>query len=81
MKFAIKTGQSAYTYDGLSSIWSTCEELGLDSAWLHDHFLSVSFADRPSDPCLEASTASAYGNRIPQLSRPSGLSRWGMFCM
>ena len=61
MRFGIKTGQgqSAYTYEELSSIWSKSEELGFDSAWLHDHFLAVSFADRPSDPCLEAYTTLA----------------------
>jgi len=56
MKFGIKTGQgqAAYTYEDLSSIWSKSDELGFDSAWLHDHFLAVSFTERPSDPCLEA---------------------------
>jgi alkanesulfonate monooxygenase SsuD/methylene tetrahydromethanopterin reductase-like flavin-dependent oxidoreductase (luciferase family) len=56
MRFGIKTGQgqSAYTYDELSSVWSKSEELGFESAWLHDHFLAVSFTDRPSDPCLES---------------------------
>lgn len=62
MRFGIKTGQgqSAYTYDELSSVWSKSEELGFDSAWLHDHFLSVSLVgDRASDPCLEAYTTLA----------------------
>jgi alkanesulfonate monooxygenase SsuD/methylene tetrahydromethanopterin reductase-like flavin-dependent oxidoreductase (luciferase family) len=61
MRFGIKTGQSqsAYTYDELSSIWSKSEELGFDSAWLHDHFFAVSFSGRPSDPCLEAYTTLA----------------------
>jgi alkanesulfonate monooxygenase SsuD/methylene tetrahydromethanopterin reductase-like flavin-dependent oxidoreductase (luciferase family) len=56
MKFGIKTGQglSGYTYDELSSIWSKSEELGFESAWLHDHF--VSSTNRLSDPCLEAYT-------------------------
>jgi alkanesulfonate monooxygenase SsuD/methylene tetrahydromethanopterin reductase-like flavin-dependent oxidoreductase (luciferase family) len=59
MRFGIKTGQSAHTYDELSSIWSKSEELGFESAWLQDHFLAVSLADRPSDPCLEAYTTLA----------------------
>jgi len=59
MKFGIKTGQglSGYTYDELSSIWSKSEELGFESAWLHDHF--VSSTNRLSDPCLEAYTTLA----------------------
>jgi alkanesulfonate monooxygenase SsuD/methylene tetrahydromethanopterin reductase-like flavin-dependent oxidoreductase (luciferase family) len=58
MRFGIKTGQSqsAYTYEELSSVWSKSEELGFDSAWLHDHLFAVSFTDRSSDPCLEAYT-------------------------
>jgi alkanesulfonate monooxygenase SsuD/methylene tetrahydromethanopterin reductase-like flavin-dependent oxidoreductase (luciferase family) len=61
LRFGIKTGQgqSAYTYDELSSVWSKSEELGFDSAWLHDHLLGVSLVDRPSDPCLEAYTTLA----------------------
>lgn len=61
MMFGIKTGQgqSAYTYDELSSVWSKSEELGFDSAWLHDHLLGVSLVDRASDPCLEAYTTLA----------------------
>lgn len=61
MRFGIKTGQSqsAYSYDDLSSIWSKSEELGFDSAWLHDHLLAVSFTGRASDPCLEAYTTLA----------------------
>jgi len=61
MKFGIKTGQgqSGYTYDELSSIWSKSEELGFDSAWLHDHFLAVSFINGPTAPCLEAYTTLA----------------------
>ena len=61
MRFGIKTGQgqSAYTYDELSSVWSKAEELGFDSAWLHDHLIGVSLVDRPSDPCLEAYTTLA----------------------
>jgi alkanesulfonate monooxygenase SsuD/methylene tetrahydromethanopterin reductase-like flavin-dependent oxidoreductase (luciferase family) len=54
MKFGIKTGQSGLTYDELSSIWSRSEELGFESAWLHDHFVALTIADRSSDPCLEA---------------------------
>ena len=61
MKFGIKTGQSTtgYTYDELSSVWSKSEELGFDSAWLHDHLYAVSYTKRPSDPCLEAYTTMA----------------------
>ncbi len=61
MRFGIKTGQgqSGYTYDELSSVWSKSEELGFDSAWLHDHLLGVSLVDRASDPCLEAYTTLA----------------------
>jgi alkanesulfonate monooxygenase SsuD/methylene tetrahydromethanopterin reductase-like flavin-dependent oxidoreductase (luciferase family) len=61
MRFGIKTGQgqSAYTYDELSSVWSKSEELGFDSAWLHDHLVGVSLVDRASDPCLEAYTTLA----------------------
>jgi alkanesulfonate monooxygenase SsuD/methylene tetrahydromethanopterin reductase-like flavin-dependent oxidoreductase (luciferase family) len=61
MRFGIKTGQgqSGYTYDELSSVWSKSEELGFESAWLHDHLLAVSFTDRSSDPCLEAYTTLA----------------------
>jgi alkanesulfonate monooxygenase SsuD/methylene tetrahydromethanopterin reductase-like flavin-dependent oxidoreductase (luciferase family) len=54
MQFGIKTGQSGLIYDELSSIWSKSEELGFESAWLHDHFIALTVADRPSDPCLEA---------------------------
>jgi alkanesulfonate monooxygenase SsuD/methylene tetrahydromethanopterin reductase-like flavin-dependent oxidoreductase (luciferase family) len=59
MRFGIKTGQSAHAYDELSAIWSKSEELGFESAWLQDHFLAVSPADSPSDPCLEAYTTLA----------------------
>jgi alkanesulfonate monooxygenase SsuD/methylene tetrahydromethanopterin reductase-like flavin-dependent oxidoreductase (luciferase family) len=59
MRFGIKTGQSGLTYDELSSIWSKSEELGFESAWLQDHLLAVSLADRSSDPCLEAYTTLA----------------------
>jgi alkanesulfonate monooxygenase SsuD/methylene tetrahydromethanopterin reductase-like flavin-dependent oxidoreductase (luciferase family) len=54
MKFGVKTGQglSGYTYEELSSIWIKSDELGFDSAWLHDHFLSST--NRASDPTLEA---------------------------
>ncbi len=59
MKFGIKTGQglSGYTYDELSSVWYKSEELGFESAWLHDHF--VSSTNRLSDQCLEAYTTLA----------------------
>ena len=59
MKFGIKTGQglSGYTYNELSSIWSKSEELGFESAWVHDHFLSST--NRASDHCLEAYTTLA----------------------
>lgn len=61
MKFGIKTGQSQslYTYDELSAVWSKCDGLGFDSAWLHDHLLSVSFTGKSSDRCLEAYTTLA----------------------
>ena len=59
MKFGIKTGQSGLTYDELSSIWSKSEGLGFESAWLHDHFVALTIADRTSDPCLEAYTTLA----------------------
>ena len=59
MRFGIKTGQglSGYTYDQLSSIWSKSEELGFESAWLHDHFISST--NRREDPTLEAYTTLA----------------------
>lgn len=56
VRFGVKTGQglSGYTYEELSSIWQKSEELGFESAWLHDHFLSST--NRVSDPTLEAYT-------------------------
>jgi alkanesulfonate monooxygenase SsuD/methylene tetrahydromethanopterin reductase-like flavin-dependent oxidoreductase (luciferase family) len=59
MKFGIKTGQSGLSYGELSSIWSRSEELGFESAWLHDHLVPVTTANRSSDPCLEAYTTLA----------------------
>jgi alkanesulfonate monooxygenase SsuD/methylene tetrahydromethanopterin reductase-like flavin-dependent oxidoreductase (luciferase family) len=59
MRFGIKTGQSAHTYDELSAIWSKSEEVGFESAWLQDHFLAVSFANKAADPCPEAYTTLA----------------------
>jgi len=70
MRFGIKTGQgqSAYSYDELSSIWSKSEELGFESAWLHDHLVAVSLVDRASDPCLEAySTLAALARDTKRL--------------
>ncbi|MDA4123012.1 MAG: LLM class flavin-dependent oxidoreductase, partial [Thaumarchaeota archaeon] len=56
VKFGVKTGQglSGYTYQELSAIWAKSEELGFDSAWLHDHLFSST--NRTTDPTLEAYT-------------------------
>lgn len=44
-----RTGRNSY--DELSTIWRKAEELGFDSAWLHDHFIALG---NPKNPCLEA---------------------------
>jgi F420-dependent oxidoreductase-like protein len=53
MKFGVKTGQGGYTYEELKKVWSAAEQLGYDSAWLYDHFYSLS---GKNEPCLEAWT-------------------------
>ncbi|MDA4121816.1 MAG: LLM class flavin-dependent oxidoreductase [Thaumarchaeota archaeon] len=55
----MKTGQNlqGYTYPELSAIWMKAEELGFDSAWLHDHL--VSGTNKTTDPTLEAYTTMA----------------------
>jgi F420-dependent oxidoreductase-like protein len=53
IKFGVKTGQGGYTYKELKKVWSAAEQLGYDSAWLYDHFYSLSGKDKP---CLEAWT-------------------------
>src|SRR5436309_2450783 len=59
MRFGVKTGQglAAYTYEELTSIWRKAEELGFESAWLHDHFFAS--PGKVSDPCLEGYTTLA----------------------
>jgi alkanesulfonate monooxygenase SsuD/methylene tetrahydromethanopterin reductase-like flavin-dependent oxidoreductase (luciferase family) len=57
MRFGIKIGQSGYSYDQLSAIWKKSEQLGFESAWLHDHFLSMT--GTPFDPCFESYTTLA----------------------
>jgi alkanesulfonate monooxygenase SsuD/methylene tetrahydromethanopterin reductase-like flavin-dependent oxidoreductase (luciferase family) len=59
MRFGVKTGQglAGYTYEELTSVWKKSEELGFESAWLHDHFFAS--PGRVSDPCLEAYTTLA----------------------
>jgi alkanesulfonate monooxygenase SsuD/methylene tetrahydromethanopterin reductase-like flavin-dependent oxidoreductase (luciferase family) len=59
MKFGVKTGQSGYTYEELAAIWSKSDELGFESAWLHDHLMPVTLVDGASEPCLEAYTTLA----------------------
>jgi F420-dependent oxidoreductase-like protein len=54
IEFGVKTGQGGYTYDELSKVWSSAEELGYDSAWLYDHFYALG-GDK-TQPCLEAWT-------------------------
>lgn len=53
VKFGVKTGQNlqGYTYPELSAIWVKAEELGFDSAWLHDHLISGT--NKRTDPTLE----------------------------
>lgn len=53
IKFGVKTGQGGYTYEELKKVWSAAEQLGYDSAWLYDHFYSLS---GKNEPCLEAWT-------------------------
>jgi len=68
MRFGVKTGQGlvGYSYDELSSIWTKSEELGFDSAWLHDHLLSYIY--KRTDPCLEAySTLAALARDTKKL--------------
>jgi alkanesulfonate monooxygenase SsuD/methylene tetrahydromethanopterin reductase-like flavin-dependent oxidoreductase (luciferase family) len=59
VKFGVKTGQglTAYRYQELSSIWIKSEELGFDSAFLHDHLFSST--NKATDPTLEAYTTLA----------------------
>src|SRR5271156_1145895 len=57
MHFGVKTGQSGYTFEELTSIWTKSEDLSFESAWLHDHFISLT--QSTSDPCLEAYTTLA----------------------
>ena len=51
LEFGVKTGQGGYSYEELVKVWSAAEDLGFDSAWLYDHF--VSLADK-NELCLES---------------------------
>ena len=51
LEFGVKTGQGGYEYQDLLKVWAAAEELGFSSAWLYDHFHSLS---EKSGPCLEA---------------------------
>ena len=57
VEFGIKTGQGGYSYEELVKVWGAAEELGYDSAWLHDHFFALG-GDK-TQPCLEAWTTLA----------------------
>jgi len=50
LEFGVKTGQGGHSYEELVKVWSAAEDLGFDSAWLYDHF--VSLGDK-NEPCLE----------------------------
>jgi F420-dependent oxidoreductase-like protein len=54
LEFGVVTGQHQLTWPQLVEQWQMAEELGFDSAWLFDHFLTL-YGD-PDGPCLEAST-------------------------
>jgi alkanesulfonate monooxygenase SsuD/methylene tetrahydromethanopterin reductase-like flavin-dependent oxidoreductase (luciferase family) len=55
MKFGIQTAQQLVTYDQLKECWQAADELGLYSAWCHDHFLPASVKE-PVGPCMEGWT-------------------------
>ncbi|MGD9712514.1 MAG: LLM class flavin-dependent oxidoreductase [Thermomicrobiales bacterium] len=54
LTFGVVTGQHQLSWPQLVEQWQTAESLGLDSAWLFDHFMAL--YDDPDGPCLETST-------------------------
>lgn len=54
LEFGVVTGQHQLTWPQLVEQWQLAEELGFDSVWLFDHFLTL-YGD-PDGPCLETST-------------------------
>lgn len=54
LEFGVVTGQHQLTWPQLVEQWQLAEELGFDSVWLFDHFITL-YGD-PDGPCLETST-------------------------
>lgn len=54
IRFGIQTGQQNTTWEDLRGVWEIADDIGLDSAWVFDHFMPI-FAD-PTGPCLEGWT-------------------------
>lgn len=54
MSFGVVTGQHQFSWRQLVENWQLAEDLGFDSVWLFDHFLTL-YGD-PDGPCLETST-------------------------
>lgn len=57
MKFGIGTGPQNVSWDDLSKLWRSVDELDYDSAWVFDHLLPLS--PNPDDPILEGWTTLA----------------------
>jgi len=57
MKFGIGTGPQNVSWDDLSSLWRTVDELDYDSAWVFDHLLPLS--PNADDPIFEGWTTLA----------------------
>ncbi|MEM2876431.1 MAG: LLM class flavin-dependent oxidoreductase, partial [Candidatus Bathyarchaeia archaeon] len=46
VKFGVQLCQDEFDFDGLRRAWREVEKLGLDSAWLYDHFYPFSMTSR-----------------------------------
>jgi len=48
MKFGVQLWQEDFSFEGLRAAWREVEAMGYDSAWLYDHFYSMSYPTRKS---------------------------------
>jgi alkanesulfonate monooxygenase SsuD/methylene tetrahydromethanopterin reductase-like flavin-dependent oxidoreductase (luciferase family) len=66
LHFGFITPQHWQSYDDVRDLWRYAEDTGWDSAWLMDHFFSMS--DGELGPCLEAWTLlAALAPQVPRL--------------
>src|SRR5688500_18842633 len=66
LHFGFITPQHRMTYEQVRDLWLFAEAAGWDSAWLMDHFFSMS--DGELGPCFEAwSLLGALATQVPRL--------------